>query len=78
MEVENPGMLVVWTPSDAQLLRRTLGASLEALRPHIPKHRFEPSTDKIVVAEADDVCWCAAPVRWSCCAGAVASPRTAL
>jgi DNA polymerase I-like protein with 3'-5' exonuclease and polymerase domains len=33
-------MLVVWTTADAQLLRRTIGASLEAMRPNIPEHSF--------------------------------------
>ena len=48
-------MLVVWTGSDAQLLRRTMGASLEAMRPCIPKHLFEPYTGAVVKAAPGDV-----------------------
>ena len=42
-------LLTVWTSADAQLIRRTIGETLTAMRPAIPEHCFVDCDDETLV-----------------------------
>lgn len=48
--------LVFWTAADAQVVRRTIGETLTAMRPEVPAHRFEGCDEGVpVLAAAGEV-----------------------
>jgi len=50
-------VLIVWTAAQAEQLRRTIGATLKAMRPDVPEHRFEPfEPGKLVTPGKGDIC----------------------
>ena len=49
-------MIVIWTAAQAEQLRRTIGASLKAMRPNVPEHRFEAfEPGKLVVPAKGEI-----------------------